>query len=499
MTVINTNVAALRAQAANVANSTLLSTSMQRLSTGLRINSAQDDAAGLAITNRMTAQVNGLNQAVKNANDGLSLVATGEGALTQTTAVLQRMRELAVQSSNDTNSAGDRQYLNSEMTQLKAQIDSIASQTNFNGQTILDGSFTNKQLQVGANAGETMTMNINSASSSSIGVYQAKEETLGALAGIASGTVPSNPVTSAGFTVKGYIGTSTVNVTSGSDARTVASTVNGVTSATGVTASAVSYAKIDTLGSAGNVSFQVIGKNSSAVSVSANIASSSDLSVLAASFNSASAQTGITAALSSDKTSITLKSADGYDIQLQSFTNDGSTKTVNVTGLKADGSTVAGTAQTLTSGGVEDSTRVVGDLTFASANAFTLAGNTGATSTMDFVSSAATQASQLSDISSLSVTTVENAATAITVIDGAMSKISAMNADLGAIGNRLTLTVNALTASSTNTSAAQSRILDTDYSAETANLSKAQIIAQASTAMLAQANQQPQQVLSLLK
>jgi flagellin len=284
-----------------------------------------------------------------------------------------------------------------------------------------------------------MTMNINSASSSSIGVYQAKEETLGALTGIASGTVPSNPVTSAGFTVKGYIGTSSVNVTSGSDARTVASTVNGVTSATGVTASAVSYAKIDTLGSAGNVSFQVIGKNSSAVSVSANIANSSDLSVLAASFNSASAQTGITAALSSDKTSITLKSAEGYDIQLQSFTNDGATKTVNVSGLKADGATVAGSAQTLTSGGVEDSTRVVGDLTFASANAFTLAGNTGATSTMDFVSSAATQASQLSDISALDVTTVEKAATAITVIDGAISKVSAMNADLGAIGNRLTL------------------------------------------------------------
>ena len=181
MTVINSNISALRAQAANSANQNLLNTSMQRLSTGLRINSAQDDAAGLAITNRMTAQINGLNQAVSNSNDGLSLVSTGEGALTQTTSVLQRMRELAVQSSNDTNSAGDRQYLNSEMTQLKAQIDSIASQTNFNGQKILDGSFTNKQLQVGANAGETMTMNINSASSSSIGVYQAKEETLGAL------------------------------------------------------------------------------------------------------------------------------------------------------------------------------------------------------------------------------------------------------------------------------------------------------------------------------
>ena len=497
MSVINTNVSALRAQAANNANQNLLNTSMQRLSTGLRINSAQDDAAGLAITNRMTAQINGLNQAVKNSNDGLSLVSTGEGALTQTTSVLQRMRELAVQSSNDTNSSADRQYLNSEMTQLKAQIDSIASQTNFNGQNILDGSFTNKQLQIGANAGQTMTMNIDSASSSSIGVYQAKEQALGALSA-ANGTVPANPVTTAGFEVKGYIGTSSVSVATGSDARTVASTVNGLTSSTGVTASAVTYAKISALGEAGNVSFQVTGKNDSPVSVSANIDNVNDLSVLANSFNSASAQTGITAALSSDKSSITLQSADGYDIQLASFTTDASTKTVTVTGLETDGVTTAGTAQTLTSGGT-DSTRIVGDLTFSSANAFTLQGSGAATSTADFVSASSTATSQLSAVSSVDVTTVDNAATALNVIDGALSKVSAMNADLGAIGNRLTLTVNALTAASTNTSAAESSILDTDYSAETANLSKAQIIAQASTAMLAQANQQPQQVLSLLK
>ena len=498
MSVINTNVSALRAQAANNANQNLLNTSMQRLSTGLRINSAQDDAAGLAITNRMTAQINGLNQAVSNSNDGLSLVSTGEGALTQTTSVLQRMRELAVQSSNDTNSSADRQYLNSEMTQLKAQIDSIASQTNFNGQNILDGSFTNKQLQIGSNAGQTMTMNIDSASSSSIGVYQAKEQALGALSA-ASGTVPANPVTNAGFRVKGYIGTSSVSVATRSDARTVASTVNGLTSSTGVTASAVTYAKISALGEAGNVSFQVTGKNDSAVSVSANIANVNDLSVLANSFNSASAQTGITAALSSDKSSITLQSADGYDIQLASFTTDAATTaTVSVTGLQTDGVTTAGAAQTLTSGGT-NSTRIVGDLTFSSANAFTLQGSGAATSTADFVSASSTATSQLSAVSSVDVTTVDKAATALNVIDGALSKVSAMNADLGAIGNRLTLTVNALTAASTNTSAAESRILDTDYSAETANLSKAQIIAQASTAMLAQANQQPQQVLSLLK
>ena len=456
MTVINSNISALRAQAANSANQNLLNTSMQRLSTGLRINSAQDDAAGLAITNRMTSQINGLNQAVKNSNDGLSLVSTGEGALTQTTSVLQRMRELAVQSSNDTNSSADRQYLNSELTQLKAQIDSIASQTNFNGQNLLDGTFTNKQLQIGANAGQTMTLNIDSASSSSIGVYQTTEQALGALSA-ATGTIPANPVTNAGFKVKGYIGTSSVSVAAGSDARTVASTVNGLQSSTGVTASAVTYAKISALGEAGNVSFQVLGKNATAVSVSANISNVNDLSVLANSFNSASAQTGITAALSSDKSSITLESADGYDIQLQSFKTDASTATVSVTGLQTDGVTTAGTAQTLTAGQT-DSTRIIGDLTFSSANAFTLEGSGTATSTADFVSASSTATSQLSAVASIDITTVSDSANALKVIDGAISKISAINANLGAIGNRLTLTVNSLTAASTNTSAS-SRVL----------------------------------------
>ena len=183
---------------------------------------------------------------------------------------------------------------------------------------------------------------------------------------------------------------------------------------------------------------------------------------------------------------------------MQSFKTDASTATVSVTGLQTDGVTTAGTAQTLTAGQT-DSTRIIGDLTFSSANAFTLEGSGTATSTADFVSASSTATSQLSAVASIDITTVSDSANALKVIDGAISKISAINANLGAIGNRLTLTVNSLTAASTNTSAAQSRILDTDYSLESANLSKAQIIAQASTAMLAQANQQPQQVLSLLK
>ena len=498
MTVINSNISALRAQASSSSNARLQENSMERLSTGLRINSAKDDAAGLAISNRMTAQVNGLNQAVRNANDGLSAIATVEGALTQTTNVLQRMRELAVQASNDTNSADDRQFINAEVTQMKAEIDRISSQTSFNGMKVLDGTFTNKQFQIGANANQTMTVNVAGASSSDIGVFKAQEEALAARTA-GTGAVPANPISSTGFTVQGSIGKADVSVTAGSDARTVAATVNSNTSNTGVTATAVTYAKISSLGSAGHISFQVKGKNDAAVNVSANIADQHDLSDLANSFNTTNSQTGITAQLSGDKTSITLKSADGYDIQLGSFTSDGATKTVSVTSLKSDGTTAIGGAQTLTSGAA-DSTRVVGDLVFSSANAFTLHGAaTPATPGNSFVPATPTKNSTLSKVSDVNVTTVDAAADALKVIDGALSKISGMNADLGAIANRLEKTVDSLTSSSTNTAAARSRILDTDYSVETSSLSKSQIIAQASTAMLAQANQQPQQVLSLLK
>ena len=508
MTVINSNISALKAQANIAANSRKLDSAMERLSTGTRINSAKDDAAGLAISNKMTAQINGLNQAIRNANDGLSMFATIEGSLTQTTNVLQRMRELAVQSSNDTNSVADRQFIQSEVVQMNAELDRISSQSRYNGQKVLDGSFSNKVLQIGANSNETISFNVSSSASSDIGIYETRQGTIGAIAGTAAGTLPANSNTAQTLHISGSLGTSTASIVVNSTAYAAAAAINNETSNTGVSATATTKAMISSLSDAGTITFDVTGKNSSAVTVSATVADTTDLTTVADAFNLVSSQTGITAQLSSDKSSVLLSNSDGYDIGLAGFTNSAVTNggTVAVDGMTGnstadssitDTNYAPGTEVTLTSGNAADSTRVVGDLDFQSSTAFTVYSGSGAAGT-DFVDSSS-QSASLSAISDIDTSSQSTASEAISVIDGAIAKVSSMRGDLGAISSRLEKTVDSLTASSTNTSAARSRVLDADYSLETTNLSKAQIIAQASNAMLAQANQQPQMVLSLLK
>jgi len=480
---------------------------MERLSTGYRINSAKDDAAGLAITNRMTSQINGLNQAVRNANDGLAMISTIEGALAQTTNVMQRMRELAVQAANDSNSTEDRQYLHAEMVQLNNELDRIASQARFNGIRVLDGTFTNKQLQVGANGHETIAFSVDSAAAADIGVHQKRAGTIGVVndtAGTAAASVPASPISGGTLTISGFLGTTGVTIDRLDSARNVASAVNDAFSDTGVQAKAVTKAKLSDLTAAGTITFDVFGKNSTAVTVSTTISTSSDLTSLAAAFNTFSSQTGITAEVSTDKTYVVLTSEDGYDIRLQGYTNNGG-GSMNVIGLagngdaiKDTGGTALDTAITLQATTTADSARILGDVLFQSSKEFTLKDSAGTAVQTNFVGQSA-QASSLISMSTVDISTQSGAGDAISIIDGALTRISSMRADLGAISSRLEKTVEALTSSSVNTAAARSRILDTDYAAETSALAKSQIIAQASTAMLAQANQQPQQVLQLLK
>ena len=503
MTVINSNVSALKAQANIAANSRKLDTAMERLSTGTRINSAKDDAAGLAISNKMTSQINGLNQAIRNANDGLSMVSTIEGSLAQTTNVLQRMRELAVQSASDSNGVEDRQFIQSEIVQMNSELDRISSQSRYNGLKVLDGSFTNKQLQIGANGNETISFNVSSASSSSLGVFESRQGTMGASAATA-GAFATDPNIGQTLSISGSIGTASATIAVGASARDAAAQINNQTSNTGVSAIATTKARIDTLSAAGAMTFSVSGKNaaSSPVTVSANVTSTSDLTAIADAFNLVSSQTGITAQLSSDKSGVLLTQADGYDIGLKSFTSG--VATIKVTGMKGtataddtnSGSQIQSAAVTLTSAGT-NSTAIKGDLDITANKAFTVTTTTGTASTAFLASGAAS--GSLTAISTITAATQSGASQAIGVIDGAIAKVSSMRGDLGAISSRLEKTVDALTASSTNTSAARSRVQDADYSLETTNLSKAQIIAQASNAMLAQANQQPQMVLSLLK
>jgi flagellin len=506
MTVINSNISALKAQSSSVQNARKMDSAMERLSTGLRINSAKDDAAGLAISTKMTAQINGLNQAIRNANDGLSMVNTIEGSLTQTTGVLQRMRELAVQSSNDSNSVEDRQFIQAEIVQMQNELDRIASQSRYNGTKVLDGGFTNKQLQIGAGAGETIAFNVDSAASADLGVYTTRQGQIGTIASTTS--LPASTVVSDNITVSGFLGDEVIVVASLDDAYTVAASVNDEYANTGVTADATTKAMISGLQNTGTVTFDLTGKNATAATVSATITDISDLTDLASAFNLVSATTGITATLSSDKTQVLLTSDDGYNIGLANYTNTaGASGTVSVKGMEGDATaddaglttTANGyeAAITLVSGG-SDSTKVVGDILFSSTKAFTVDAGAGVNSTTGYVGTTAVAAA-LEAVSDVDASTTDGADTAIRILDGAIAKVSSMRSDLGSIASRLEKTVDSLTASSTNTSAARSRIMDTDYSTETTALSRAQIIAQASTAMLAQANQSTSIVLKLLQ
>ena len=485
--VVNSNIDALNTQRNLNRSQGDLSTSLQRLSSGLRINSAKDDAAGLAISDRMTAQIRGLNQAVRNANDGISIAQVAEGALGEVTNALQRMRELSVQSANDTNSAADRASLQKEVAQLQQEIGRIATQTQFNGKNIIDGSFSNAVFQVGAYSGQTISFGIGSAKASDIGSYQAASKTnvgtLGAAADLA--TVGGNNVVVQDLTVSGATGSATVTVLADASARDIAAGVNAASATTGVTATARTEATLGGLDAAGTVSFTLFGSNATGVAISANVSNKDDLSTLAEAVNAQASATGISAELSADKKSIKLVSAEGYDIKIADFT----------TTATAPNNTVDVAGQMLTSG-ASDSLVVGGKVEFSSSTAFSV---TSSVPTDTTVLSAGTVSSTLSSVGELNIGTQSGASDALAVIDGALAFVDDLRATLGAVQNRFSSVVASSQATAENVSAARSRIQDADFAAETASLSRAQILQQAGTAMLSQANQQSQNVLSLLR
>lgn len=386
---VNTNVASLNTQRNLNTSSSALNTSLQRLSTGSRINSAKDDAAGLQIANRLTSQVNGLNVAVKNSNDGISMAQTAEGALQQSTSILQRMRDLSLQSANGSNSSEERKALNSEVTELKKELDRISNTTSFGGKKLLDGSFGTTTFQVGSAANETISVNIGEMSTDSLkGDFY--EQTIGAATGAA--------------TASGSI--------------TVGGSVNGT-------------------------SFSVKASiKSGATDTEANQA-------IATAINDANL---------------------GLGAFLQ---DDGKIKVISQNNTAGTGNALSAPL-TVTS----DATGI--DVTAAASTA------------------AATTASS-QKVSDLDISTVEGAQTAVIAIDAAIQSIDSQRADLGAVQNRFENTIGNLQNIAENVSAARGRIQDTDFAAETANLTKNQILQQAGTAILAQANQLPQAVLSLLQ
>ncbi|MFZ5462797.1 MAG: flagellin [Pseudomonadota bacterium] len=487
--VINSNIASLNAQRNLNKSQTALATSLQRLSSGLRINSAKDDAAGLAISERMTAQIRGLNQAVRNANDGISLAQTAEGALGEIGNNLQRLRELAIQSANATNSATDRAALNSEAQQLIAEITRVANQTQFNGLNLLDGTFSGQVFQVGANANQTITISsILDAKAASLGSHllstagTAMNKASAAAADV-TGTIVASESDLTLTTAQGGT-TAAISYSANAGANGIAAAINTAGASVGLSATATNTATISSLGSAGTVTMTLNGQ-----AISADVTSTGDLTALVSAINGVQATTGVSASFAdpANKSQITLTTTDGRDITILDFNNSGATKTVNVTGG-------GGSAVTLTGGAVTDSTRVVGKVDIYSSKGAITAANAN---TDAFAS--ASVASSFSAVGSISIATANGAQSAIRVLDEALQQVNSGRADLGAYQNRFSSTIANLQSTAENLSSARSRVQDADFAAETASLTRAQILQQAGTAMLAQANALPQQVLTLLR
>jgi len=647
MTVVNTNVKSLVAQDSLMKSGRSLSTAMERLSTGKRINSAKDDAAGLSISNRMDAQIRGLTMAVKNANDGISLMQTAEGALDEVTNSLQRMRELAVQAVNGTNNAQDRAALDAEVQQLKSEIDRTAKTTQFNSINLLDGSYKNKILQIGDKANQTLKVGIAGAKVSDLGMGPSVSGGNVFIGGRIGFTDSTNTISSKfasggslSLVINGTIISAIKSNTSGANNTTL--DINDITTAinnsrAGVTASAfneatAAYAGSGIIASTGTFSILVtatdgaqvtvkVGNTISLQEVADKINSQGGAATVQARindqgklvlFNNSGANFTVTDATNANATigmnqAIGFKTADKFRGMLKLESNTDNPVSIGVQGKLANSGTVtddtantalrtlglvqitavrSGTVDTASTVSSESSTEVMKDAytyqgaSITSSTTQWIAGevkingvdiyrsgqdtnttakkvnliNSFADETGVFASYGSNSSGKIaitlnsinnrpisvdtgnktitsayggyashglvsvnvgddyydgtsptgaggsgSSITGLNVLSASTATDAIKSIDKAIEQVSMSRADLGALQNRLIATVNNLSNVVTNTEASKSRIMDTDYSKETTSLAKSQIIQQAATAMLAQANQAPQMVLSLLK
>lgn len=566
--VINSNIASLTAQRNLTSSQSSLNTSLERLSSGLRINSAKDDAAGLAISERMSTQIRGLNQANRNANDGISLTQTAEGALSEIGNNLQRIRELSVQASNATNTASDRAALQAEVTQLTSEIQRVSSQTQFNGMNLLDGSFGTFNLQVGANANQTISASSGNFQTNAFGNYRIgglAAFTAGGVGDLVAGTIGANSdavgnavlvsgttgdasgivgAAAAGdFRISTSSGNFDVYYREGASAGEIASAINKTGSGVSASASTDVVLGADTGSGAGfqqnttysfaistdfsdpannnsvdpkytTISFKTGGSDDTA-----DVDSGSYLSTAVKAFNDASAKTGFTAeAVQSEDGywSIKLSNANGSDLRIlnNSYDNTGTAIDITVSDisvLDGDTNTTDSLADTLAGGGLDTTTGVwtngngawyTGKVVLDSAQSFSV------TTAVDDVfqdagspgtAAAGTYGAQLQATNAVDVTTYDAAQRTLSIVDAALSTVNSQRSNFGALQNRLESTMSNLQSTSENLSAARSRIRDADFAAESANLTRNQILQQAGVAMLAQANQLPNNVLSLLR
>jgi flagellin len=552
--VINTNIPSLNAQR-NLNNSqSALTTSLQRLSSGLRINSAKDDAAGLAISERFTAQIRGLDQARRNANDGISLAQTAESALQSSGDILQRIRELAVQSLNATNSSSDRAALNSEVQQLSQELQRIATNTEFNGQKLLDGSFTSATFQVGANANQTIVATSNNFQTSAYGNYRVGGVVAKTATGIGDlvqgSTVGSNTLQmvqgsgassiadSGTITINNANGATKVNYAANASAADVAASINQ--SNAGVRASATTkfvltdflqassytlYLSTDTTSDASGVpsaGFSTVSFTTGGASGTSGVGmtKAAMLNSAAQAFNDAAGGTGFTAkvvrldevwdgtATTSGEYGLLIENSTGSDLRIA----NGSNAAIEI----ADLASINGVSGDVTISGSIDFVSgtswsgiagtgdywITGQLTIDSEKSFAVADSNGASGAIDagsFTTSGGALSAQLQSASRIDISTVDSAMRSLEIADSALASINGQRARYGALQSRFESAINNLQATSENLSASRSRIRDTDFAQETANLTRAQILQQAGVAMLSQANALPNTVLSLLQ
>ena len=453
--IINTNIASLTAQRNLNGSQSSLATSLQRLSTGLRINSAKDDAAGLAISERFTTQIRGLNQAIRNANDGVSFAQTAEGALSTTGDSLQRIRELAVQSINDTNSSADRQALNNEVGQLIAEVNRIANATQFNGQNILDGTLSTLTFQVGANQNQTIQVD---------GV-DSRTSQLGARVLTTTSITETNLALAVAATDHIINGTS-IDLTTATTINDVVSAINAVSANSGVQALKATTTATGALA----VGLGTVTVNGVQVTLTGVDATD------AATLNSLSNQTGVTAVVDGGG-GVILSNTDGSDITIVEGTGTFGDDEVYHSGIILAGAVSEGA--------------------FSAAGTFATLDDDGSGAGTAVTFSTAAQIDQ--QLTNTDVLTGANANKALLTLDFALQQVSGLRAELGAVQTRFESTISNLSVTSENLSAARSRIRDADFAAETAELTRSQILQQAGIAILSQANALPQNVLALLQ
>ena len=520
--VLNTNMPSLNTQRHLSKAQNNLNNSLQRLSSGLRINSAKDDAAGLAISQRMTSQINGLNVAQRNANDAISYSQTAEGALAEMGDILQRIRELSVQSANATNSAGNRKSLNDEVNQLVSELNRFAVTTEFNGQKILNGDNSVLNFHVGANANQTISVSTTDFRTNKYGSYQIGGEQIctdngggqyevisNAVVGtdvIKGKQVSKSAVLGAGvLTLNGSYGSGSVSLSEEDSAADIARKIN-TQQLTGLKASArteTSFFVMD----AGSYNFSIWSSDASSTPENTEVAhinftvadrmGKDNLQVMIDAFNEHSAKTGIVAKLGISPYGIVLVNDEGKNINLLKENKSDAPADIAI-GNSIDGfGTVIINTGTLTAAG---QVLIDSEKSYSITTEIGLQIQEGVFSDVSIgaTDKAMTYGSELKRVDSIDITTVKGANQAIHIVDMALDAVNSQRAKFGALQNRFESTISNLQTSSENVSAARSRIQDTDFAAETANLSRNQVLQQAATSMLVQANQLPSNILTLL-